>query len=304
MALREYLLTEVALDHAEGHLTRREALRKLGLMGLTVAGASALLTACGADEPTGSPALSAPAAPTSPPTAGVAAAGYDVAAARARTTAVTFPGAAGELRGVLAPAGSPRGAVLVIHENRGLTDHIAAVAGRLAGDGYTALGIDLVSRAGGTSAVPDATAALAGLSEPDLLADLAAGLDELRRRAPGQALGALGFCFGGGMVWKLLAAGAPGLAAAVPFYGPVPDPVSFERSDAAVLGVFAELDARVNAGRDRAEAALTAADLAHELRVVPGVDHAFFNDTGPRFNLAAAQTTYPAVLDWFGQHLG
>lgn len=301
MALNEYLLTEVALDHAEGHLTRREALRRLGLMGLTLTSAAALLSACGGDEPAAAPTTtSSPSGSSAPAAAGP---GYDVAAARARAQVVTFPGPAGELRGVFAAADAPRGAVLVVHENRGLTDHIAAVAGRLSGDGFSALAVDLVSRAGGTQAVPDATAALSGLADADLVADLSAGLDELGRRAPGLARGTMGFCFGGGMVWQLLDAGAPALAAAVPFYGPVPDPVSFTRSSAAVLGVFAGEDDRVNAGLERAETALTAAGLPHELRVVPGVDHAFFNDTGPRYDAAAARTTYAAVLDWFGQHL-
>ena len=105
------------------------------------------------------------------------------------------------------------------------------------------------------------------------------------------------------MVWRLLAAGPPALAAAVPFYGPVPEPAGFGGSRAAVLGVFAERDARVNAGRERAEAALTSAGLVHELRLVPGVDHAFFNDTGPRYDAAAAQATYATLLDWYGRHL-
>jgi carboxymethylenebutenolidase len=70
-----------------------------------------------------------------------------------------------------------------------------------------------------------------------------------------------------------------------------------------VLGVFAERDNRVNAGRDALEAALTARGVTHELVTVPGVDHAFFNDTGPRFNPDAAAMIYQRVLDWFGQHL-
>ena len=113
----------------------------------------------------------------------------------------------------------------------------------------------------------------------------------------------MGFCFGGGMVWRLLNGAPTELAAAVPFYGPAPADPTFTNTRAAVLGVFAELDNRVNAGRDTLEAALTARGLTHELVTVPGVDHAFFNDTGPRFNAAAAATTYQRVLDWFGRHL-
>ena len=191
----------------------------------------------------------------------------------------------------------------MVHENRGLTDHIRAVAGRLAGDGYAALAPDLLSRVGGTASVPDATAALGGLGEADLVSDLQSGLTELGRRLPGVPQAAIGFCFGGGMVWRLLNGGPTELAAAVPFYGPAPAEPTFANTRAAVLGVFAERDNRVNAGRDALEAALTARGLTHELVTVPGVDHAFFNDTGPRFNADAAATTYQRVLDWFGQHL-
>ena len=297
MAMREYLATEVALDHAEGQLTRREALRKLGLLGLSTVAASGLLAACAqeAAPPAAAPASPAPA-PAAPPD-------YDVAAATARTEPVTFPGGTGEMSGAYAAAQSPRGAVLVVHENKGLTDHIRAVAGRLAGDGYTALAPDLLSRVGGTAGVPDATAALGGIEEADLVADLRSGLTELGRRASGASLGAVGFCFGGGMVWRLLNSGPSDLAAAVPFYGPAPENPTFSGSRAAVLGVFAEKDARVNAGRDTLENALTAAGLTHELVTVPGVDHAFFNDTGPRYDRDAASQIYGRVLDWFGTHL-
>ena len=106
------------------------------------------------------------------------------------------------------------------------------------------------------------------------------------------------------MTWQLLAAGEPRLAAAVPFYGPVPSGASLADSpNAAVLGIYAGLDNRVNATKDSAEAALTEAGLTHELRVFDGVDHAFFNDTGPRYDADAAAQAYQAMLDWFGRHL-
>ncbi len=77
----------------------------------------------------------------------------------------------------------------------------------------------------------------------------------------------------------------------------------FRGQQTAVLGVYAELDDRVNASRPRTETALTTAGLTHELPVFPGVDHAFFNDTGPRFDAGAAAAAYRRVLDWFGTHL-
>ncbi|MDT7573733.1 MAG: carboxymethylenebutenolidase, partial [Pseudonocardiales bacterium] len=270
MALRDYLATEVALDHVEGHLSRREALKKLGLLGLSTVAATGLLAACAEQTPQAAPAAAA-ATPAANP-------GYDVAAAIARTSTVTFPGTAGTVSGAYAaPTGTPPGAVLVVHENKGLTDFIRAVTGRLAGDGYAALAPDLLSRAGGTAAAPDATAALGNISGTDLVADLRSGLDELGRRHPGVPQAAVGFCFGGGMVWQLLDAGAGNLAVAVPFYGPVPDNPAFSGNRAAVLGIFAELDSRVNAGMGRADTALTAAGMTHEFVTVPGVDHAFFN---------------------------
>jgi carboxymethylenebutenolidase len=296
MALRDYLATEVALDHVEGHLSRREALKRLGLLGLSTVAASGLLAACAAEQPQAS-APPTQAAPAANP-------GYDVAASIARTSAVTFPGTASTMTGAYAaPTGTPPGAVLVVHENKGLTDFIRAFTGRLAGDGYAALAPDLLSRVGGTAAAPDATAALGNLSSADLVADLRSGLDELARRHPGVPLAAVGFCFGGGMVWQLLDADASNLTVAVPFYGPVPDNPTFNGDRAAVLGIFAELDSRVNAGMGRADAALTAARLTHEFVTVPGVDHAFFNDTGPRFNEPAATQTYARVLAWFRTHL-
>jgi carboxymethylenebutenolidase len=193
------------------------------------------------------------------------------------------------------------------NENRGLTPHIRTIPPRLAADGYTALAIDLLSEEGGTASLPskgDATAALGNAPADRMIADLRAGLDELGRQTPAARLAVIGCCFGGGMTWQLLAAGEPRLAAAVPFYGPFPSGADLAGSpNAAVLGVYAGLDGRVNGTRDAAEAALTAAELPHELRVFDGVDHAFSNDTGPRYDAAAATAAYQAMLDWFGQHL-
>ena len=227
MALRNYLATEIALDHADGLISRRDALQKLGLLGLSTVAASSLLASCASEAPPAAapstpsgaaPAASSPAAtPTAPPD-------YDVAAARARTEDVTFPGGTGTMSGAWAPADNPRGAVVIVHENRGLTDHIRAVAGRFAGDGYSALAPDLLARAGGTAGTPDATAALGAISSEDLVADLRSSLAELGTRANGLPLGAVGFCFGGGMVWRLLDSGPSDLRAAVPFYGPAPTP--------------------------------------------------------------------------------
>jgi len=298
-AIQRYLAEEVAVDYADGIIPRREALRRLGLLGVGAAAAGAMLAACetdGAEPPAAAPAGTTPAgsAPASP-------------AARP-IEAISFAGPQGRtLTGAWSEAETPRGTVLVIHENRGLTDHIKSVAGRLAASGFSALAIDLLSEEGGTAKFSDpaqATAALNSAPPERFIADLKAGVDELLRRVPHRKPGAVGFCFGGGMVWSLIASGEPRLAAAAPFYGPAPANADFTGSpNAAVLGVYAEQDSRVNASRDSARAALVEAGLTHEIVTFPGVNHAFFNDTGARYDAAAAATAYQRLVDWFSLYL-
>ena len=300
MALRDYLVGEVAEDFTDGLLTRREALRRLGLLGLGASAASALLSACAQASPGGvsTPTSAAPAAADPPGQAQSVGRGQEI----------RFAGPAGELQGAWAvPTGDrPGAALLVIHENRGLTEHFYDLVGRLAGTGYAALCVDLLSALGGTAVLTDPAQApteLAAKPLNTLLADLRAGIDELGRRVPGAKVGVVGFCFGGGMTWQLLQAGETRVAAAVPFYGPTPDQPDFHQATAAVLAVYAGLDARVNAGRESAEAALRAAGLTHEIRTFEGADHAFFNDTGARYNAGAAGQAYTAMVDWFGRYL-
>lgn len=292
--LQRYIAEEIATDHADGLLSRREALRRLALLGIGTAAAGALLAACSrspvaSSEPTASsapPPGTADALPTQP---------------------VSWPGPRGELQGAWAAAPQPRGAILVVHENKGLTDWVRSVAGRFAGAGYSALAVDLLSAQGGTAAFTDpaqATAALGTIAPEDLVADLRSGIDELQRRLPGERVAAVGFCMGGGLVWRLLAAGAPQLAAAIPFYGPTPDAPDFTGSkDVAVLGFYGALDARVNATEPVARAALEKAGLVHELVTEPDANHAFFNDTGERYNAAAAEDAWRRVQEWLARYV-
>jgi carboxymethylenebutenolidase len=295
-AFQRYLAEEVAFDHADGLIARREALRRLSMLGLGLPAASALLAACGGgDEDAGS----APAPATSVPSSSKA--------PQAGTQPITFAGPQGQtLRGAWAPAAQPKGALLVIHENRGLNDHIRSVAGRFAAAGYSSLAIDLLSEEGGTEAVggeAEAMAAISKVPQERFAADLKAGVAEVARRTPDAKIGAIGFCFGGGMTWLLLASKEPRVAAAAPFYGPLPDNPDFRGSKAAVLGIYGELDQRVTSSREDAEAALTRAGLTHEMVTYKGANHAFFNDTGPRYNAAAATQAYQKVLGWFGKYL-
>jgi carboxymethylenebutenolidase len=341
MALNDYLAEEIRVDHADGHLSRREALRMLGMLGLGLSSARAWLAGSAnaavsdiavsniavSDSALSDVAVTKPkaggkgTATTKKPASRSVATTAKPAAARASpataapvgdpakgalaVTPITFAGPAGHLMASFSAAAHPKGGVLIIHENRGLTAHFRALPGRFARDGYSALAIDLASRSGGTDAVASQMPSpLANAATSDLVADMKAGLDELTRRTPGVKLGVIGFCFGGGMVWNLLHAGDSRIAAAEPFYGVGPSDADFTHSpNAAVLAVYAQLDARVGADRPAMTAALERAKLPHEIVIAPGVDHAFFNDTGPRYNATQAAAVYAKLLAWFGKYL-
>jgi len=298
----KYLTEEVVIDYGDGLIPRREAMRRLALLGVGAAVAEPLLAACDADRDTDRNAGGA--TPSAPASGGQSPAGPSAQPAEM----TTFAGPQGRtLMAAWAAAATAKGSVLVIHENRGLTDHIRSVAGRFAASGFSTLAVDLLSEEGGTAKFSDsaqATAALGAAPPARFVEDMKASVGELQRRVPGSKVGAIGFCFGGGQVWSLLAAGEPRLYAAAPFYGPLPAGADFAgSSNAKVLAVYAERDQRVNASRDEAEAALKKAGLTHEIVTFPGVDHAFFNDTGGRYDAPTAATAYQRVIDWFTQHL-
>jgi len=291
--IQKYLAEEVAEDLADGIITRREAVRRLGLLGVTGAAATGLLTAfatgsaAAAERPASHDSLRSASETSWGPVA---------------REAITFAGPRVPLMAAWAAAARPRGGVLVIHENRGLTEHISTIAGRLAASGYSALALDLLSEEGGTGAFPgeaEVAAALAQIPPERFDADMKAAVTELKRRVRGKKLAAMGFCFGGGMAWRLLAAGESRLAAAAPFYGPFPEGGNLSGSRAAVLGVYGGLDSRVNATRPAAKAALEAARQKYELLTFTEADHAFFNDTGARFNPHAATEAWRRTLNWF-----
>ena len=300
--LQRYIAEEIAADHVDGLLSRREALRRLALLGVGAATASALIAACGENKQT---TTEAPVTSTEPATASAPPPGSQNALP---TTPVTWPGPQGELQAAWAEAPNARGGVLVIHENKGLNDWTRSVAGRFAGIGYSALAIDLLSAQGGTATFADpaeATAALGNIPPEQLVANLKSGIGELQRRVPGKKIAAVGFCMGGGLVWRLLATGSPELAAAVPFYGPTPDNPDFAGSkDVAVLGFYGALDERVNKTEPVAKAALEKAGLVHELVTEPDANHAFFNDTNSeRYDATAADDAWRRVQDWFSRYV-
>ena len=290
--IQKYLAEEIAEDLTDGIITRREAMRRLGLLGLTGSAATTLLATFTA------PAVAAPTAARGGDRDGTVSTWEPVA-----TEPITFPGPRGTLMAAWAPAAKPRGGVLVIHENRGLNDHIRSVAGRFAASGWSALALDLLSEEGGTDKFPDPAqvgGVLSAIDPTRFDADMKAAVTELDKRVRGK-LAAIGFCFGGGMIWRLLAAREKRLAAAAPYYGPFPEgDVSFRGNRAAVLAVYGGTDTRVNAGQPAAKAALEAARLEHELLTFTLAGHAFFNDTNAeRFNPHAAAEAWRRTLNWF-----
>jgi carboxymethylenebutenolidase len=289
--IQQYLAEEVAEDLADGIINRREAVRRLGLLGVTGAAATGLLTTFASGTATATPTDQ-----------GRKRTATETSWAPVARESITFAGPRVPLMAAWAAATKPRGGVLVIHENRGLTEHIRTVAGRLAASGYSALALDLLSEEGGTGAFPgeaEVAAALSQIPPERFVADMRASVTELKRRVRGKKLAAVGFCFGGNMVWRLLTSGEARLAAGAPFYGPFPEGATFEGSRAAVLGVYGGLDARVNATLPAAKAALDAAGRRYELLTFSEADHAFFNDTGARFNPHAATEAWRRTLNWF-----
>src|SRR5437867_9313732 len=167
MAFHGYIATEIASDCADGFITRREALRRLALLGLTATAATALLAACGGGG--GSKSGAAKTTSTTAP------------AARPAAEMITVNGPNGKLGAAWAAAAAPQpmGAVLIIHENSGLTPHFTILTARLAADGYSALCVDLLSEEGGTDSLGDparAQAALAAAPKERLVGDLRAGI--------------------------------------------------------------------------------------------------------------------------------
>jgi carboxymethylenebutenolidase len=203
-------------------------------------------------------------------------------------------------------AAGRRGGVLVIHENRGLNPHIEDVTRRLALAGFTALGLDFLTPLGGTPADPDAARALfPKLPAEQVVAQGRAALKLLAARpdATGKT-GAIGFCWGGGVV-NDLAVSAPELTAGVVFYGRSPDLAKVPQIKARLLIQHAALDTRLVEALPEYEKALKAAGIRHEIIVYPDADHAFLNDTSAeRYNAAAAKQAWERSVAFLAAETG
>lgn len=201
---------------------------------------------------------------------------------------------------------SLKATVLVVHENRGLNDHIRDVARRVAVAGYRAVAPDLLSPSGGTPA--DEDMAREAIGKLDLAASVAAGVDmvgELAGSSLGEKVGAVGFCWGGGYVDRLAVAAGSKLSAAVAYYGPAPDPSEAAKVEAPLMMHLAGLDKRVAETAWPFAEALGAANKSVAVFTYPGVNHAFNNDTSAeRYDRAAASLAWDRTLRFFARNLG
>jgi carboxymethylenebutenolidase len=327
---QEYLATEFYEDYRAGRLSRRSFIRRIafimGGMGAAIATMSAL--GCTPDElpstdepmPPPEPTQTAPETqPTREETGTVTPELVPVPGAQSplsvpegdpavETSEVTFASQGDQITAYLARPVEEGvyPAVLVCHENRGMNAHIQDVARRFAREGYVALAIDLLSREGGTAAYgSDEVPGLLGQAGPERhVADFIAGFAYLQGLdfLDGERIGMNGYCFGGGITWDV-ATQLPGLKAAVPFYGRAPDLEQVQNIQAAVLGVYGELDMRINAGIEALEQALIENGVTHQMNVYPGANHAFHNDTGGRYVEEQATQAWQDMLAWFREYL-
>jgi carboxymethylenebutenolidase len=222
---------------------------------------------------------------------------------------VTFKGGRGEIKGYLvrpAEGSGKLGAVIVIHENRGLNEHIRDVARRVALEGFIALAPDLLSSEGGTPANEDkAREMISGLDPAQPIADGLATVAYLKTIEGGNGkVGAIGFCWGGGQV-NMLAVNAADLDAGVAYYGAQPkDEAAIAKIHAPLLLHYAGLDERINAGIEAYRKALDADHKEYTVYVYDGVNHAFNNDTSAaRYDKAAADLAWGRTIDFLKDKL-
>jgi carboxymethylenebutenolidase len=213
----------------------------------------------------------------------------------------------GTMRGYLARPAKPKGklpAVLVIHENRGLNPHIEDITRRLALDDFVAFAPDALFPLGGYPGNEDKARELfQNLDQAKTREDFVAAFEWLKARPETSGkVGAVGFCYGGGMV-NFLATRRPDLAAGIAFYGSAPELADVPRIKAPLLIQSAEVDERINAAWPAFEAALKAAGVRYERHLYPGTQHGFNNDTTPRYDAAAAELAWERTLAHLNKHV-
>lgn len=306
--VENYLVHEFVEDYVDGIMSRRDMMRRVLHITGGVATTATILTRYGVKSVSAqdaTPTNPPPLTPTGPRSVNsVAADDPSITAAD-----VTFPGGDGaEITAFQAMPSSGEGpfpVVLICHENRGLTDHIRDVARRWGAQGYVAAALDLLSREGGTASIADPAEIPALLTQQ---ADAQRHVDDFMAAAAyygtqdfadAVKLGMTGFCFGGAMTWRC-ATQMPDLKAAAPYYGPPPPLDAVPNIKAAVLGVYSDdPDDGANEGLEELIEALEAAGITFQIEIYPDTQHAFHNDTGPRWNEEQAVEAWNDTVAWF-----
>jgi carboxymethylenebutenolidase len=293
--MQDYVVAEFVEEYHQGHRSRADLDRAL-TASLGAEAASRVL----AEIPVLPERRQRRALPTAPIRGGAGTKGEDV----------KIPISGGELRAYLArPEGNgPHPAILAIHENKGLVDHIRDVANRLASEGYVVLAPDLLSREGGTDKftdVNDATAALGKADAEQNTRDLVAAIDWLGKQqgVDSSRIGVTGWCMGGGYTWRVATQAGNRIHAAVPWYGPVPQS-DVDKIAAPVFAIYAGLDERINAGIGPITQQMQAGGKSFDHKVYPNAQHAFNNDQNPeRYNAEQAKIAWGDMLRFFQQNL-
>ncbi|MET3647388.1 dienelactone hydrolase family protein [Phyllobacterium ifriqiyense] len=224
------------------------------------------------------------------------------------TKDLVFAGPSGDIKAYLAVPADASGklpAVVVIHENRGLNGHIRDVARRMALEGFVAMAPDLLSSAGGTPEDEEkARGMISALDSKTAIAEGVASLDYLAKiKSSNGKVGAVGFCWGGGMV-NDLAVNAPQLGAGVAYYGRQPKSEDVAKIKAPLLLQYAGLDSRINAGIEDYRKALEANGKTFEIHVYEGANHAFNNDTSAaRYDKKTADLAWSRTVEFFKKNL-
>ena len=225
---------------------------------------------------------------------------------RLTTRTMTFDNPAGYKAYVAEPrTRSLKATVLVVHENRGLNDHIRDVARRIALDGFRAVAPDFLSLTGGTPANEDmAREQIGKLDLGKSTSDAVAMLEVLSKSSRGGKVGAVGFCWGGAFINRLAVAAGDKLDAGVVYYGPAPDPSEANKVQAPLLIHHAGTDARVATTLFPWVDALRAANKPVTYQGYDGAHHAFNNDTSAeRYNKEAADLAWGRTIRFFKRHL-
>ena len=230
--------------------------------------------------------------------------------ARLKAEMVEYPSpqGTGTMKGYLVRPANATGklpGIVVVHENRGLNPHIEDVTRRLALENYVAFAPDALTPLGGYPAggEDEARTLFSKLDQAKTREDMIAAVSFLKARPECTGkVGAVGFCYGGGIV-NMLATKVPDLAAAVPFYGNTPPTDDIPKIKSPILIHYAENDQRINAMWPDYEKGLKAAGVKYEAHIYPGTQHGFNNNTTPRYDEAAAKLAWQRTLDFFAQHL-